>query len=531
MILRKPYALLIKNFRVIHLLLFALMLYLVLANNSILNFYNDYIDVGFAAVQTGLSAKYINLLMYLASIMVVIAALIIYILMRQKNKPKRIYLFMIIGYIALMIYFVISSGNLRTIELYGVSPQLIRLYRDIALIVNIIQIVLIAFVFVRAFGFDIRKFNFASDLEQLEIEEKDREEFELSVDVSNRKVWRNIRKGKREFKYFYLENKSMIQFSLFLIIFVIVALIYVNFNITNKIYRQTDTIEYNGLKLKINDISYTTRDYRGNVIVKDKKYILVNLSIANTTNETVNSEKIELNIVSNDFIYPKKTNINNYFDDVYTLYNRDKIEAGGIKNITYIFEASKNDKNNDLILRYTVGYKEQGDKLIPIYKKVRIKAFNLDEKVTEETKTLDSEVKLNDLGNTTINIKTYANMDRVEYEGKTCDFNKCYPVERLIVALPTSIEYKTLIKLTSDYVWDNTTTNIKYDFVNFITKYGKIKYKYDNKYYESALTNVTPADYADGAYYFSTTRKIKDATEIYLVIKTRNSNTKYLLKS
>ena len=99
MILRKPYAFLIKNFKKIHLILTILMIYITYKCNHILAFFNEYIEERVYEYTGKLAISYINIYMYIIIILIIIVVVSILILMRQKKKPIFLYLFMIIFYL------------------------------------------------------------------------------------------------------------------------------------------------------------------------------------------------------------------------------------------------------------------------------------------------------------------------------------------------------------------------------------------------------------------------------------------------
>ena len=63
MILRRPYAFLIKHFRLIHLILFILFAYITLKANNILSFFKEYINVN-GNIEV-IASNYINSLIFL----------------------------------------------------------------------------------------------------------------------------------------------------------------------------------------------------------------------------------------------------------------------------------------------------------------------------------------------------------------------------------------------------------------------------------------------------------------------------------
>ena len=68
MILRKPYAFLIKNFRIIHFVLTFLMIYVVYKYNNIAKFIQNYID---NIANTQVATSYVGLLTFLAVILII----------------------------------------------------------------------------------------------------------------------------------------------------------------------------------------------------------------------------------------------------------------------------------------------------------------------------------------------------------------------------------------------------------------------------------------------------------------------------
>jgi len=74
MVLKKPYAFIIKHFRAIHLLLLIPIFYLIIKTRAIFYFFNSYVSYGysinFSEVLTNISSEYINILMYIAFLLV-----------------------------------------------------------------------------------------------------------------------------------------------------------------------------------------------------------------------------------------------------------------------------------------------------------------------------------------------------------------------------------------------------------------------------------------------------------------------------
>ena len=206
MIFKKPYGFLIKHFRLIHLILTGLYIYLAIKVNSILNFYSAF----YAGSASKLDAiSYMDSYYIWVIVFSILICVIIYILMRYKKKPRFLYIILIL--FSLIVGFLInySYQGLYTIYISVLNTKTLLLNRDLLRILSILQYIAIGFVLVRGLGFDIKKFNFVHDMQELGLNELDEEEVEVTLGGMNaytRKFHRNF----RELKYYYIENKTFI---------------------------------------------------------------------------------------------------------------------------------------------------------------------------------------------------------------------------------------------------------------------------------------------------------------------------------
>ena len=206
LVFRKPYAFLIKHFKIVHLILTLIYIYLALKVNGILKYYNNFLS----GTESKLNAiNYVNNFYILAIVASIIICLIIYALMRYKKKPKLLYVILIVLYLTTAIIINISLNGLNTIYIDVLDVKTQRVYRDLLQIIIIFQYISICFTTVRALGFDIKKFNFQEDIAELEINVTDDEEVELTLG-STSNVQRKGRRILRELKYYYNENKLFI---------------------------------------------------------------------------------------------------------------------------------------------------------------------------------------------------------------------------------------------------------------------------------------------------------------------------------
>ena len=157
MVFKKPYAFLMKNFKIIHLILAIFSIYLIMRVNTILNFFELFIK---GNVNKVYAVDYISNFYIFIVILSIIICLIVLILMKYKKNPLLLYVIFIAVYLA--IGFIIGYANVGLNTIYDsiLSMKDLLLYRDILKILLAIQYISFCFVFVWALGFDIIKFDF-----------------------------------------------------------------------------------------------------------------------------------------------------------------------------------------------------------------------------------------------------------------------------------------------------------------------------------------------------------------------------------
>jgi len=207
MILKKPYAFLIKHFKMIHVILTGLYIYLAFKVSSILNFYNGYIDGSVGKLR---AIEYINNTPFIIIGVSFIVCFILFILMRYKKKPKLLYFVLSMLYILVYAVIFMSYNGLNTIYNSVLDTKTLLLYRDFLRIIIVFQYISIIFTTIRAIGFDIKKFNFSEDINSLELDVSDAEEVELVMGVDQHKLTQKFNRSLREVRYYIVENKIFV---------------------------------------------------------------------------------------------------------------------------------------------------------------------------------------------------------------------------------------------------------------------------------------------------------------------------------
>ena len=169
MILRKPYAILIKYFKIIHILMFVSFGYLVFALRKIYVFFSSYIKTSNFTYFENMSSIYVPWFLFFIVIILLGLAIGILLLMNKKEKPVLFYKIMI-GFCAFLlvflIYFLFFFKSLDTTVYENLR---IVANRDISLFAYIINFFFVGFTFIRGFGFDIKKFSFDKDKKELNL--------------------------------------------------------------------------------------------------------------------------------------------------------------------------------------------------------------------------------------------------------------------------------------------------------------------------------------------------------------------------
>lgn len=312
MILKRPYAFLIKHFRLIHLIITTILAYLLIQNRNLYTFLGRCISDVVNKYDANLYIHYGILLLFILAIGLFY---VIYWLLKYKNKPKNIYIFSMVCYAIVGIVIFLTYNYINGFNTNVIDSKTIRLYRDILFITMLIQAYVVIVMLIRGLGFDIKKFNFSSDFQELNIKAEDNEEVEVNLGIDTTNIMRNVRKQKREFGYFFQE------FKIYIIAIIIIILIFLGFKGYNyfeeklKVYKQNDLVGSHNF-ITITDSYYSISDNQNYVIIKFNIY-------KNGKNEKININNLLLQIGKNKYT-PDKT-ICSRFKSLGTCYKQQYI--------------------------------------------------------------------------------------------------------------------------------------------------------------------------------------------------------------
>lgn len=196
MIIRRPYAFLIKHFKIIHIILLVIGGFILLKNSSISSYIKDFVTYGVYDSMNNPITKYIPIYLFIILIAMSVLNITAVFLLKYKDKPWKLYLIPTITYLGLMILYALLLLYFNGYN--GVFERTqIGLYKDLLNIFTITQLPSLIIYLVRCLGLDLKKFNFQNDDEFLELDEKDRMELEINVNVDKESIKRVFRRFKR----------------------------------------------------------------------------------------------------------------------------------------------------------------------------------------------------------------------------------------------------------------------------------------------------------------------------------------------
>lgn len=504
MIFRKPYGFLIKNFKIIHLILTGIYIYLAIKVGNLLNYYNGFINgtEGKLTAITHMTNYYI-----IAIISSIVICIVIFALMKYKKKPKLLYVILIVLYIIVAVIINMSYEGLYTIYMSTLEAKTQRLYRDLLQIILVIQYISIAFTLVRGLGFDIKKFNFKEDISELELDITDDEEVELTLG-STEGTQRKIRRYLRELKYYYKENKLFINIIIVVVILILASTITIEKEVVNKVYKEQEVVTTEDFTFKILDSYITNKNYENKTITNtETSFVIVKVLISsNSGSKALNTANLILTTNNNSYTMSNRYYSN--FIDIGIGYKNQKIAQN--KQYIFVFNISNEDIKNKMQLIYL------GDK------KIEIKPETLDSITDTKTQKLNSTINLAEtpLGSGGLTITSYEVNQKFAYE-YTYEINgQSYTGKLNVLSLNN-----TILKLEM-----NAEVPSSFTTFSLIKNYGSIKYKVgETEYTSKVLNNKTPGSYTSGLY-LEVDKNIENAESIWLDLTIRNKEYIYTIK-
>lgn len=513
MVLRKPYALLIKYFQKIHLVLILCCAYIFYKITFLSTFVNDFIKTESYNSYYEPMSNYINPLLIITILLVIITSIILMVLLRYKKKPWKLYLLPFLEYtilLGLIIY--INSYFHAYTELSSIPA--IMAARDILNIIGIFQYVMFVIFGIRFLGINLKEFDFKNDEEYLDIKEEDREEFEVNIEFDKDKFTRAFKRFIRNARYVYLEHKLVCN-SLIIILFLSLSgYTYYYFGILHRTYQEGKAFTANYYDITVNNSYLTSRDSTGTIITKDSDYdyLVLNITVKNNlaTSRNVNIDRFRVMNKDNQYRYDSKSY--DYFKDLGKSYDKNT-KLNPNSSVTFIL-VYKVDKTLDPT-KFVLYYHDVTNNLLLKKTKLSVKDVR-DVKTVKETKLNEEmDFKTND----SIIINNAKITDTSIYTRYSCDSKGCANKE--LTLDPSSGKILELSFSSSDFTSKS--------FVDFSSIYAKIKYEDINGETKRIVTTSLISNYNGNYAYFKIPDDIKDNSSVDLIFTFRDERYIYHL--
>ena len=510
MIIKKPYAFLIKYFKIIHIIMFIMFGYFVFALKDILDYFTS------AVLSNNMSSivsnnTYFSFWYVLFAILLLLASIAILFLMIQKKKPFIFYILTGIYAFLLIVMAIIFKSYFAEVAKSGSYPtSTIVIYRDLTTVMYYGTFAFLIMSFVRGFGFDIKKFSFDKDKEELNISKDDSAEVVLNINIDKDKIINKTRKYKREWGYIYEDNKTFFKRAGIILAVALFAYIVINGFIVNKTYKMGSFIDAGNFGIRIDKVILSNKDAYGEV--RDRNYVGVAFTIKTGADGTYFDNRF-LRLMINDDYYYSTQSVNSIMGDIGQVYNNQALAGKKELNYVLLFDYDKEITARKVSLEVLLSGR---------YHKINIDYVVQDGRgYKEKNAQMGEEIKA--LGGFTVNNFTiHGGTAEYKYTDANCKENCREFTKRIQPNLN-----EKLLELNVKY--EENANNYK-----LLDYYVSLEYEIEGQTYTNKAKQMQLLDHvklSDGQrLYYSIDSKLPTATKKYLVITTREVKYRILLQ-
>lgn len=531
MILRKPYAFIIRHFKLIHLFILLPFIY------YISYFFNLYRL--FAQLQKSSTYVYSGALNYIDEGVIPILlfglffTLLMYFTFKEKKKPNQLYFWIIVYFIGVFIISRVTNSVCSKMIESPVSSEWIMICKELNLIMFLPSALLSVIVFLRAIGFNIKKFNFSKDIAELKIADEDSAEFEVLIGKNNYKYMRFLRKSKREIGYYIKENKiaMMVIGGIIGIVLLIVGFYYYNAYLKRIQASESTIVDFIGYT--INNSYMTSRNFNGEQVRDGYKFVVIDLTLYNSYSKpkSVNMEKISL--ADGDLIYYPTNVYNGSFYDLGLPYTRNqKIASGEKKDVILAFMMSDTTTTTDYTFRVQYNLGGTGVNVIGEYKKFKVKVRKLDSDIERYNVNMNEFINTDPAGHNSfsLNIKGYKLKDTYSGSFVKCESKDVCTINQEVVSTVDVVNNTMLIVDYEGIIGKNNNFVKQFNSYNKIFEnYAYVEYEVFNTSYREKV-DVIPNSNIPGKVFISVPRRLLKADKIHLTFYFRNNEYVVILK-
>ena len=525
MIIKKPYAFLIKYFKIIHLVLVVPMVYLLYVFKDISSFLKAY-DNNLTTTTANAAGNYITLFTYLAILALLIVNIVIMSLMKSKRKSTKYYVICTLYYIYLLASTIVFYATFNAIDKGTPDTTLIGFVSSLSVITLIPSYILIVAQLVQASGFNVKTFRFDKTMD-LQITDEDEEEVELKFLKNDGVAKRNIVHSLRELKYYALENKGIFTLIGIILGIVIIVALYMEFEVYNKRYNLYQAFALDSFTMTMKESYLTNVDYSGKEIEEGKYFLAIKIAIYNKTLDPASVSKENFRIYFDDEIIYPSYDRSSRFIDIGKNYQGGVIQPQTGNDYVLVYELTEKQLKNKYKMKILSSLKQKPGKLIPSYKIINIKPTNIISSEKLKDGKIGQKINLSKtfLGDTNYTLRSITYTTNYLYEYKQCsEYMDCIDKKSSVQAQPGKI----LLVIKDSIDWDQNTSYYKLDKRDMYKDFVTLEYEFttsNNKKlnYSVRLENVTPTT-LNTAKIYEVGNLVARSHDVKLKFKIRNTS-------
>ena len=430
MILRKPYAMFIKHFKTIHIILSLLMAFLLYRTTLLITFFNEYLKTSSIYVDPNAPDVLFPFVVFLVPILIIIISIAILVILYIKKKSILFYVLNIIVYVVLIIIYSVSVSTINEMIDQIVLLKIVKMISDLLLLIIFIQFLTTIRVVIYSIGFDIKKFNFGQDLAQLEIKEEDSEEFEFEINVDTNKIDRDFRRRFRFSKYVYVENRFLITNLIIIFIGIVGIIIYFNQNVYNKFYEEGSAFQTSDFLIRISKSYVTKNNPQGEIRSRPSmSFVVVELDMLRSGVPKKKVDIARMKLIVNNKAYYHSFGWNNLVNDIGYIYSNEDVPRSFAKYL-FVYEVPDGVlEKGKISFKYLDTFKLTKIGWQPKYINVKLEPRILDKIKGANESKLGEELVFNDsiLGMTSFKINDFSVKPQYKLDYNFCpNENECY---------------------------------------------------------------------------------------------------------
>lgn len=537
MILRKPYALFIKYFKIMHVIMAVFAAFVLYHSFSLYSFFRVYSIDYRSATSNFSNDSYLGVHNFIFVFIILVLTVIFLAVSIYKDKPKKIYAYNLLLYIGVFILYYLSSDSLRNIQNVILDIKAAKAFRDISLIVTVLQLGSFLLTVMRATGFDIKQFDFGTDLQKMDIQARDNEEFEVALEFDKDEFVRNLKRNIRHSKYFFVEHKFIIISVSLIVVFLLSFYIYSIVRSYSLRYKEGDTFSVSNATINVKDSYIVDSNIDGVKLVDDgdnpSAIVAIRFQIKGNEKYKFNTGLATLKI--GNFSYAQNIDLTKELYDLGTPYVNQKMKSEFTSYI-FAFEIPSAWTNKSMKVKFNDDFSFVRGVAGATSAYVKIKPKDLRKEGEMFTKKTPQTISFDDsiLGSSSMTIKKFEISNKFKLDYKFCySKDKCMDSIEYVTPRASGNYFKTLLKISGDAKIDSNM-NIKdiYDLRTLLNNFGILTYKVGNEWKSEEIDSelIEPKIAKTNDYFIEIPYDSAKASEMYLTLKIRNQIYKYVLK-